>query len=1321
MACPTALLATLSLFVLADTSFVPFAGVEELKPHRIHEHCDESTIGEDGYRWCSRSFRKRLEDGADVELSWSMHVNPDSILSLDTEAEHGVRMVRCSPGQLEMDVPQTHLQHLEVGKFIVGSRYVHGCDHMNGQSLFHKIAKVHSKRLSDGAGRMYRFQLAAQNLPHMGHVARHVSFNFSYMPIEARETHKKYPERRTFSDLPPHDRRLFEFPKIPGFTPPTSGNFAGQGQTSGSVKTQNGIVNFSPQQVSNFGWNWDFNLNNSQEPSFTIDQPDTKGQFVLKNPYIQAHAGCFLNFTSQYVGFMKPPHVKWQAGLRGHGIVQGRLEAAMNSTRSADLEASSYKLPAEVLENFPFLRLLAKFDKVKWFAPMEHGVGNLPAKITPGFQFQVEFYHKGPFSGFLSFGGSTHGIMEPVLHYDSEKGFDQTLKGLLRDTDVWPPMYKVFTEAFEMGVKCQPRLWIRGDFAGFENAEACFHINVFQNVTVYHDGAAHFDVDANKALVIYPFRVVGPATVDFDTRYKVQISCLGKEVVSDAAISWGEVEFHDPVSKFIFGNATDAEVMNAVVKVTLIQVHGSEPTSPVTTMGSCTFSITSWTKQGLTDPDPRWCNIQNDAGTSVGNVQVYVVHKAKPEVYLASRIKGIGMSFPRITLQPAAICSTFPQLPANCPLALHLTMGNRRYSAGIQKTFSCSETTLPLDVEGKNAIDFYPSFVDAWTQCAPTMEFCISPALELVCGGVSLGKASLPSFGVPQTPQPNFLGALIGAQTTTPAPTAEQTLQPPQVTLTPPTATIQFKVAETPPTSSNMFLQPAMGSEVGMMSQTTFIWTLADTPPNEVKSFDLVPLLMVEESSQLLQGQELHNLRKVADKYLLPVASAKETITVKCEQRSVGSIAAETLPCTFAAALGFNTPTFSTGEMVVLLVQWSDGGLTHKIFSPAVQIGTARRRLQAGSGPPAALPQKAAAAVANTDNVNGTHPAPDCSHEDLKFNFGQGMEFRVEVMSMGVPKDFPEMYTNPNAGPLYASPWAAMEGTAPAMAAEDFLPDGACDMGFCDTQLPGCGQNGFKKLHFPKLVFNFSRAFHFSANETTQQQHNMMKEAMAWAFSAMPEAVTVMLQELEAQEKEKKKQTAVPNYGFGNYGNAGPVNQGAGQPGQPNWFGAPSQTSAIANTQQMPSAFGKWWNTQRRLRERPQRGIDQDGNIVDMPTKLLSHQVQVEFSEGLPYAVSHELLSRMVRGRMFQVDDGSSNKLGKLQITGFYLQDMGTVSIPQRDGATPRFDGGGSPAMYGLIASVMVALGTAMAVLLALRGKSSSGYLLQTADGEGLE
>ena len=65
-----------------------------------------------------------------MELSWSMHVNPDSILSLDTEAglpnlgsstgkplfpkaEHGVRMVRCSPGQPEPRLAAEYDRHVQ--------------------------------------------------------------------------------------------------------------------------------------------------------------------------------------------------------------------------------------------------------------------------------------------------------------------------------------------------------------------------------------------------------------------------------------------------------------------------------------------------------------------------------------------------------------------------------------------------------------------------------------------------------------------------------------------------------------------------------------------------------------------------------------------------------------------------------------------------------------------------------------------------------------------------------------------------------------------------------------------------------------------------------------------------------------------------------------------------------------------------------------------------------------------------------------------------------------------------------------------------------
>lgn len=80
-------------------------------------------------------------------------------------------------------------------------------------------------------------------------------------------------------------------------------------------------------QVSNFGWNWDFFLNESkvrlcvcaslcrvgrtglgharslrwlranrrdQTPKFVIDQPDTQGIFILENPYIKVRELCFL-------------------------------------------------------------------------------------------------------------------------------------------------------------------------------------------------------------------------------------------------------------------------------------------------------------------------------------------------------------------------------------------------------------------------------------------------------------------------------------------------------------------------------------------------------------------------------------------------------------------------------------------------------------------------------------------------------------------------------------------------------------------------------------------------------------------------------------------------------------------------------------------------------------------------------------------------------------------------------------------------------------------------------------------------------------------
>ena len=67
---------------------------------------------------------------------------------------------------------------------------------------------------------------------------------------------------------------------------------------------------------------------------------------------------------------MKAPHIRWQAGLNGHGILQGRLKGALNSTRSLHLDPATYKLPSTLLSKFPFLRLLTKFEKTRW----QHGL-----------------------------------------------------------------------------------------------------------------------------------------------------------------------------------------------------------------------------------------------------------------------------------------------------------------------------------------------------------------------------------------------------------------------------------------------------------------------------------------------------------------------------------------------------------------------------------------------------------------------------------------------------------------------------------------------------------------------------------------------------------------------------------------------------------------------------------------------------------------------------------------------------------------------------------------------------------------------------------
>lgn len=357
-------------------------------------------------------------------------------------------------------------------------------------------------------------------------------------------------------------------------------------------------------------------------------------------------------------------------------------------------------------------------------------------------------------------------------------------------------------------------------------------------------------------------------------------------------------------------------------------------------------------------------------------------------------------------------------------------------------------------------------------------------------------------------------------------------------------------------------------------------------------------------------------------------------------------------------------------------------------------------------------------------NQNVDDNSKNCHKKDLKFNMGTGGQARAEVLSMGVPKDFPYIAQDTSDGPLYSTPWFALgPGTQPENHMEDLLPKEMCEAGLCDSVLPGCRQASFKKLHFPKLVFNMSRPYYYSANNFTAhgQTANMIRSAMSWAFSAMPEAIAVSLKQLE--EEKKAQQAAVPNY-FPNYNTGGSQTFNTNANAF-NFGGAPSQTSGQSATGATSNLLNRAFSFQRRLEDEPidSTARDQDGRAVQMPSELQSHQVRVEFPGGLPYVVNHQLVSLMTRHGYFNdLDDGHSKKKGELKITGFYLEDGGSITVPVQGSKALRVTGAtGLAGNKAQATSTWVAAGSGLAmvsfaVVALLRRSKNGGYTTPETD-----
>jgi len=824
-----------------------------------------------------------------------------------------------------------------------------------------------------------------------------------------------------------------------------------------------------------------------------------------------------------------------------------------------------------------------------------------------------------------------------------------------------------------MGIKGEPKLLLKGDFLGFNDAQAAVQIVPYMNVTIQRDGTLNFSADDEDLLIAYPVRVMGLDTLSFSNKYVVKIAANGREVMSSPAINWGDVEYHDPVTTFSLGSYTDTDATSLVIQVTLYEVNDDAGTN--TTLGSGSFTCSDFSDEGSCTPSPAFVNIVNALNAPVAVVELAVAHTDHATTFYGSKIKGIGLSFPTVSMNDVNLATAFPSLASTIttdPLRLHVIHSGRTFLCNLNGTIAGATASLT----GTALIALYPAFLETWGSCSAGLSKCTNPKLELYSGNTLVATGSIPPFGSIQTSSgaSNLLASIVGATTTT-TPVAtdiNQTL--PQATLYAPDstttviATIDIKVRITSPAASSLYMSPSLGQQIPLQQTTEFMWTIVGADSTKTIAFTLTPMQIQSNTSVL--ATDTVGYRAVNDKYLIPVSTATQTISAQCAQRTMGNISADQMPCTFVKELQFNSPTFNAGDQMVILTQWTGSdGLVHALYSPPFAIvaaGAAATSATGGRRLESSVPERwlsdSTVAVPSSEfstNQNVDSSDPDCATKALKFNLGQGVMMRAEILSVGVPKDFPQYQSSgDDDDPLYATPWKSLGGANPEVNTNDLLPDEMCQAGMCDSMLPGCREANFKQMFFPQLLFNFSRDYFYNATEGGVS--DIVKNAMAWAFSAMPEAVTVVLQKLQEQQEAQDSSTAVTDYGFGNYDQYSPRRRSS------SLFGTSSSSTSSGSSSSSSSssdALNNWWNIQRRLENQASPGskiaVDQDGKPVVMPRRLESHQVRVEFKQGLPYEVNHHLVNMMLRHGYIRDHQNEA-----LPITGFYFQDGGSIKIP---------------------------------------------------------
>jgi hypothetical protein len=1370
--------------VAKQQDFEPFADVHELRPHSLKGYCgpkDQNTR----LAKCQHAFYKRLDDDGDVDLSWYMELDPDQIISLDTD-DCDVKLLKCSPGSLVMEFPKACADQARTNAVIVGSRFAHSCKHLTKEKhLAGKVTNV--KRLVWNEDRtMARAHLDVTELHNIADIAHaashglgHLSFNFSWMPAEARSD-AEYPEIKTnfgpykfepgvIGGTTKRSRRLDDYNLKYDYGSPTNSS-----DVDYDLDSNQGLLKFKPKQLSNFGWNWDFYMNSTSNPDFKFTAPGLSGEIQLRKPFIKMHAGIFLNFTSNFHGGMvtgSTPKVNWAAGMRGNGVINARLRTEMRTTGAASED------PAHLFDVVP----LEKFRQTTWLSKVDLAMGALPVAIEPGLQFKVEVYHTGDFDGTLQIGGKTHIThFWPYLIYDSHKGMKVKVTADFEDTELYPPLWIVSADKFEMGIMLEPILWIKGSFgpnmpSGSPDAKMGMELRPYLNMSIVRE-KTNVVTDTQKQLIVYPFVARGIDGVDFNKFYQIKIDANNRTMSSSSELNWGNVDVADHMSKFNAGVTTQENILSKPIKVTLEQITTSGGSTDTKAVGSGSFTCQTLLN-GVCSPDPQVLTIPVSGNSKPVEVELAVLWQANPVPWFSSRIRGVSMSFPTTDLNSGAE-KVIPELAdggtPKQPMYLRVTHAKKTFAVAIQ----CNGKVCSAG----SAVSFGPTFLQSWKPCtaSSTSGTCSQGKVELYYGGTLIGSSDTPEIpwdqsltdleGEQQTEygigkmfgdnaivkhsMQQMLSSGAGTQKQAAKIPLSISLKAADTSISTPIAIIHAEVLALDAAASSEWVVPSKPEQVALGTPKTYSWTIDYVNKETTYKFTLTTYKLMGSAATTSEAQaSAVKFPAVGDIPLEPLGAAV-AVDTKCTSTS-GELGDQTTgtssagPCEFSHSFNFGAAQgFTVGDKIAIMVEWSDGATNHQMLSPPIFIVSSvtastntQRRLRDMSKP-LACDKKEVSPYRRLWDENDWNQrlaanSESCEKEDMHFDITYGVMARAKMVDELASSMFMPMVSSQM--PMMSTGFQRLsQNEMVDDDADKLLPDWLCSDGVCSGKMPGCTKKFKKPMHFQKFIFHFNRVFSF---DDLDEGYKSIKTPLAYAFSTLPEWVEVFVAELNASlgGLDASNMANAPSFNLNNFFTqtttsftpapqihtlSPPLSPLSYTPPPPAFSSTPlpffSSTPPLPQLPtvplpNIPPVAAPGLTGTRRLRSK--------GNDAGAKRHLVGNKVTMTFKHGVDFKFDRSVIEMMLRHHMFDFDDDISMKDRRhppLFITDFEIEP----GVDFYEGGEDDFGQDIAKHAHSMVVASLLLLAIALSMLLIARwqaswkGTSKGVPVAQGADSE---